>query len=347
MPAASSVAALIDDELIAASKKLTALDITVLHGGAGPEREVSLVSGRAVADALRRRGHHVSLRDITPANISALDIPADCVFIALHGTFGEDGTLQRLLEARGVRYCGSGPSASELAMNKVAAKRRFVEAHVPTPRFDVVKAHRIEHVTAAGGWPLPAVVKPVASGSSVDTFIVRDAAAFDRALKRVIGTYGEALVEDYIRGPELTVGIVGRRVLPACQIRTQREFYDYHAKYVDDDTEYLFDLDLPAELLEQIAEMSLQAFDALGCRDFGRVDWMVDAAAMQPYVLEINTIPGFTSHSLLPKAAARVGLSFDDLCERIVGLAQASEPRGTPRRADARQDLRPRPPKGS
>jgi D-alanine-D-alanine ligase len=302
--------------------QVTALDITVLHGGVGGEREVSLISGRAVADALRRRGHHVSLRDVTPGNLAALAIPADCVFIALHGTFGEDGTVQRLLEERGIPYCGSGPLASEIAMNKVAAKQRFVEEGVPTPRFALVRpstATDIEQVLAT--WPLPAVVKPVASGSSVDTFIVRERAAFERALQHVVGDYGEALVEAYIQGPELTVGVVGRRALPACQIRTKREFYNYQAKYVDDDTEYLFDIDLPGDLLARVGELSLRAFEALGCRDFGRIDWMIDAATLEPYVLEINTIPGFTGHSLLPKAAGRIGISFDELCERIVALA--------------------------
>jgi len=297
----------------------TRLAITVLHGGLGSEREVSLLSGRAVADALARRGHRVSLRDITPGNLTALDIPADCAFIALHGEFGEDGTVQRLLEQRGIPYAGSDADASAIAMNKVKAKSRFVEAGIPTPRFDVVKPARLKRVLTS--WPLPAVVKPVANGSSVDTFIIRDGASFAAALELVVGKYGEALVERYIRGPELTVGLLGRRALPACEIRTKREFYDYQAKYVDDDTEYLFDFDLPADLLDRIGDLTVRAFDTLGCRDFGRADWMIDAATCDPYLLEINTIPGFTSHSLLPKAAARVGLSFDDLCERIVELS--------------------------
>ena len=131
------------------------------------------------------------------------------------------------------------------------------------------------------------------------------------------------MIEQYIRGPELTVGILGDEGLPVCQIRTRREFYDYQAKYVDDDTEYLFDIALPADLLGRIRDLSVKAHLALGCRDFSRVDWMVDARTLEPYVLEINTIPGFTSHSLLPKAAARVGISFDELCQRIAELGLA------------------------
>jgi D-alanine-D-alanine ligase len=167
------------------------------------------------------------------------------------------------------------------------------------------------------------VVKPCGSGSSVDTWIVKDRNALREALDAVVGRYGAALVEHYIRGPELTVSILGEAALPVCQIRTKREFYNYQAKYIDDDTEYLFDIDLPAELLTRIQEMSLRAFKAVGCRDFARVDWMVDERTLQPCAIEINTIPGLTSHSLLPKAAARVGIGFDALCESVARMAMA------------------------
>ena len=141
------------------------------------------------------------------------------------------------------------------------------------------------------------------------------------AASDVVDRYGEALVEQYIDGNELTVGILGERALPVCEIRTKREFYDYDAKYIDDDTQYLFDLDLPTALLERVQALSIDAHRALGCCVFSRVDWMVDAATLEPFVLEVNTIPGFTSHSLLPKAAARVGMSFEQLCGRIVELS--------------------------
>jgi D-alanine-D-alanine ligase len=295
------------------------LDITVLAGGPGVEREVSLSSGRAVCDALRRVGHRVELCDIGPTDLSALDRPADFVFIALHGEFGEDGALQAELDARGLRYSGTGAAASRLAMDKAESKQCFERAGVPTPPYELVT--RAGLAGLATRIKLPVVVKPVSSGSSVDTSIARTPKALEEAANAVVAKYGKALVEKYIAGPELTVGVLGDDALPVCEIRTQREFYDYQAKYLDDNTQYLFDLDLPPELLVGVQRFSLAAHRALGCRVFSRVDCMVDAASMEPYFLEVNTIPGFTSHSLLPKAAARIGLTFDRLCQRIVELS--------------------------
>jgi D-alanine-D-alanine ligase len=295
------------------------LEITVLAGGPGAEREVSLNSGRAVSDALCRLGHRVELCDIGPTDLSALDRPSDFVFIALHGEFGEDGALQAELEARGMRYSGSSAAASRLAMDKAESKQSFKLAGVPTPPFELVspagQAGLATRITP------PVVVKPVSSGSSVDTSIARTPEALDGAVAAVVAKYGKALVEKYVAGPELTVGVLGEEALPVCEIRTHREFYDYQAKYIDDNTQYLFDLGMPSELLERVQRLSLAAHRALGCRVFSRVDCMVDAASMEPYFLEVNTIPGFTSHSLLPKAAARIGLTFDCLCQRIVELS--------------------------
>ena len=294
------------------------LSITVLSGGPSAEREVSLQSGAAVAAALVAMGHRVVVRDIGPDDLSALDVPADFVFIALHGEFGEDGQVQELLARHGVAFCGSDGAASQLAMDKAASKARLLEARLPTPPYCVYEPGQDPESLSC--WRFPLVVKPVDSGSSVDTIIARDEASARAALLRVGDGYGRALVEQYIQGPELTVGILGDEALPVCQIRTKREFYDYQAKYVDDDTEYLFEIDLPAKLLRRVQELSVRAHHALGCQDFSRVDWMVDGRTFEPYVLEINTIPGFTSHSLLPKAAARVGVSFNQLCQRIVEL---------------------------
>lgn len=294
------------------------LDVTVLAGGPGVEREVSLNSGQMVADAATELGHRVSLRDIQPADLSALEVPADLVFIALHGTFGEDGVLQDILERRGIAYSGSDAASSAKAMDKVATKAAMIEHGIPTPRFDLVKPARIDAVVRSMN--LPVVVKPQASGSSVDTHIVRDRERLEWVLGDVVGKYGAALVEEYIAGPELTVGILESQALPVCQIRTRREFYDYQAKYLDDDTEYLFDIDLPRSLLENVQALSLRTFEAVGCRDFARIDWMVDAQTLEPYAIEVNTIPGFTSHSLLPKAAARQGIGFVELIRRIVSL---------------------------
>ena len=244
------------------------LDITILAGGPSDEREVSLSSGRAVYDALVRLGHRVAMRDISPDDLSTLDVPADCTFIALHGTFGEDGQVQGILERAGKRYCGSDAASSALAMDKVEAKRRFIAHGVPTPRFEVADGPPIEDVAAS--WQTPVVVKPICSGSSVDTYIVREPGGSAEALHAVVGRHGDALVEQYIDGLEVTVGMLDGRPLPPLQIQTKREFYDYQAKYVDDDTEYLFDIDLPDEVLREIQRLSVRAHEALGCRDFCR-----------------------------------------------------------------------------
>lgn len=302
--------------------RLDCLDVTVLAGGPGAEREVSLCSGAAVTDALRRLGHRVECRDIGPDDLSALDRAADVVFIALHGEFGEDGAIQSILESRGTVYTGSGSAASRLAMDKALAKRRFDECGIPTPKYEIVDRSSVAGI--AERFPIPAVVKPISSGSSVDTSIARTPEALRAAATTLVERYGLGLVEQYIRGPELTIGILGDEALPVCEIRTQREFYDYQAKYLDEDTQYLFDLSLPKAVIENVERLALAAHRALGCCVFSRVDCMIDAATHEPYFLEINTIPGFTSHSLVPKAAARRGMSFDQLCQRIMELSLRS-----------------------
>lgn len=306
------------------------LRVTVLAGGVGVEREVSLQSGAGVFEAMKRLGHRAVLCDIGPGDLSALDEPADFVFIALHGEFGEDGRLQRELDRRGLPYCGSGAEASSAAFNKVKAKRGFAAAGVPTPAYVVATASSFEE--ALTRMHPPCVVKPSASGSSVGTSIPKDRTSLAAAVRERIEAEGEALIEQYIRGPELTVGVLGETALPVCQIRTKREFYDYQAKYIDDDTEYLFDVDLPGELLAHVQRLSLAAHRALGCEVFSRVDWMIDRESGSPFALEVNTIPGFTTHSLLPKAAARVGITFDGLVQRIV---DESLDRWEARRCDA------------
>ncbi len=299
--------------------EVTNLDITVLAGGPSEEREVSIASGNMVASALAGLGHRVSICDISPDDLSALGRAADIVFIALHGSFGEDGQIQAELERRGIPFTGTGSVGSALCMDKVAAKGCFVAAGLPTPRFDVARSSRIAEV--ARRWRLPVVVKPVCSGSSVDTHLVRDRSRFLAAMTDVVKKHGQAMVEELIEGPELTVGILGNRALPPIQIDTSRDFYDYQAKYIDEETDYRFDIDLSPKLLAKVQAMSLRAAEAAGCRDFCRVDWMVDRITHEPYLLEINTIPGFTSHSLLPKAAQKEGLSIAQLCQRIVELA--------------------------
>lgn len=301
-----------------------ALAITVLAGGPSNEREVSLESGKAVSKALESLGHQVYLEDISATNLAALARQVDVVFVALHGAFGEDGDVQTILERRKLRYTGSPPESCKLAMNKAASKARLMEAGLPTARYAVATNRTLRESLAL--WSMPVVVKPVREGSSIHCYIVREVESLRAAAERVLAAYGECLIEEFIPGLELTVGVLGDRALPPIEIRTPREFYDYEAKYKDDRTQYLFDIDLPSDVLAKIQEMSVAAHRALGCRDFSRVDWRVRASDRAAFILELNSVPGMTSHSLVPKAAARVGLAMPQLCEEIVQMAWKRRP---------------------
>lgn len=290
------------------------LRVTVLAGGPSAEREVSLDSGRAIANALRNRGHEVFMSDIGPENLTALDRAADVVFPALHGPFGEDGTLQSIMQQRKIRFVGSGSRASATAMDKVAAKKVAISLGADTPEYELVTGRAETRLSP------PLVVKPVDQGSSVGTSIVRREEDVPAALEKVIRPFGRVLVERFIEGDELTVGIVGDETLPPICIRPTREFYDYQAKYVAEDTQYLFETGYPLAVLDRTRELSKRVFDELGCRHLARVDWMIDRQ-QRLWFLEVNTLPGFTSHSLVPKAAAHIGVSFEELCERLVFMA--------------------------
>ncbi|MCD4699583.1 MAG: D-alanine--D-alanine ligase [Phycisphaerae bacterium] len=295
------------------------LDITVLMGGPGGERPVSIMSGRAVADALERCGHRVTRADISPDDTSALDREGiDVVFIALHGTFGEDGQVQRLCEQRGLIYVGSGPEASALAMDKDTSKRLFSRAGLATPEWVVID--RSDSSANRGELLLPCVIKPVDGGSSVDVTIARNEATRDAAIENLLAADGKVMVEAFIPGKEMTVRVLDDKPLPVIEIRPAREFYDYVAKYDDDATQYIFDTQLPPAIEQHLQASALTAHKALGCKDFSRTDFILDDDGTA-WLIEINTIPGFTSHSLLPKAAVAADISFEQLCERIVRLA--------------------------
>ena len=300
--------------------RVATLDITVLMGGPSTEREVSLVSGTAIASALERLGHKVTRADISPADLSALDRQgADLVFIALHGDFGESGDVQELCEKRHLRYTGCGPHASRLAINKDLAKDVFTRAGLLTPEGCVVELNQPD---LPSDFVPPLVVKPVDGGSSVDTTICRDKASLDHALSTVLGKYGRGLVEKFVSGREFTVGVLGGQALPIIEVVVpDRGFYDYTAKYADGvGTQYRFDHGLSDSMVATMQSAALEAHQALGCRDMSRVDFILDSSH-RPIVLEINTIPGFTSHSLLPKAAAKAGIGFDALVEKLVSMA--------------------------
>ncbi len=298
------------------------LAVGVLMGGLSREREVSLLSGRAVAAALQARGHTVEAHDVRPGDVTAdLVRDLDAVFIALHGRWGEDGGVQAELEALGTPYTGSGPGASRLAMHKVEAKERFFEAGVPTPAFRVARRGDEGRLVEAFEVLGPRLVaKPLADGSSFGVSLCDSARSLRRAAEAVWKDDEAVLVERHVEGRELTVGVLGRTPLPLVEVRVPGGWYDFHHKYESDRTEYVFDHGLPADVERGVVKTSLAAHDALGCRDLSRVDLML-APDGRPVVLEVNTIPGFTDHSLVPKAAAHAGIAFPRLCERIVELA--------------------------
>jgi D-alanine-D-alanine ligase len=305
------------------------MKVAVLRGGVGRERQVSLESGRCVAEAMQKAGLDVVTSDIRPDDMQILDRrDIDVFFLALHGEFGEDGQLQRIFEERGLVYTGSGPEASRLAFDKMASKRLFAGAGVTVP--PVVEFTRdmtpAELEKQLQGLDERVVVKPIRQGSSVGVHVVDRCDQAVATAQQVLGEFGDCMVESFVRGRELTVGVLGRQALPLIEIRSKTGFYDYHAKYVDDRTEYLFDTIEDQAVQARVQRAALACFDALGCRDFGRVDFILSPDGT-PYALEVNTIPGFTTHSLLPKAAARIGLSMSDLCERIVRTTSAQKRR--------------------
>lgn len=295
--------------------------VTVLYGGPSAEREVSLVSGRAVIDGLKSMGHEVFGSDVSPTDLSGLDHAADVIFPVLHGQFGESGELQEILEQRGVPFVGSGSKASKLGMDKVATKQAWEEARLPTPKYRVLTAEdrpfpSIEH---------SCVVKAIASGSSIDVYVCKAPAELPaqarEAMEKVVARHGRALVEQFISGPELTVGLLEEKPLAPIRIVPKREFFDYEAKYKASDTEHRFDTGLPANLIEDCRELARKANHVVGARDLARIDIMIDQQTSKPYLLEINTLPGFTPKSLLPEAAKHAGIEFGPLVDRLVRRA--------------------------
>ena len=297
--------------------------IAVLKGGVSKEREVSLRSGKAAAEALRVKGHDVVEIDITEEDISPVRAAKpDVAFIALHGRFGEDGAVQTLLEAAGIRHTGSDPSSSRAGMDKMASKCFFITHDVPTPPFRLVTSteswRRFDEAVQEVGLPL--VVKPLRQGSSIGVSIARTGEDVATALPKAFVYGPRAILERYIEGREFTVGVLDRAPLPIIELRTAHTFFDYAAKYEDASTEYITSPDLSADMYEKIQSAAYAAHESIGCRHFSRVDMMLETDGCV-YVLEVNTIPGFTERSLLPLAALKAGISFPDLCERITELA--------------------------
>jgi len=291
--------------------------VGLLMGGPGKERDVSLRSGAAVAKALRAAGARVEEIDVTTANI-ALPSSLDLAFNIIHGTFGEDGQLQSILHDRGMPYTGEGIEGSRTAFDKILSKEAFDRAGVPTSKWEKIRKGETPSL------PLPYVVKAPRQGSSVGVHIIRDAAALAAALEDCFQYGDEVLIESFFAGRELTVGILGGEALPVVEIVPRDGFYDYDHKYTNGASEYFVPAPLTDAESSSVQSTACAAHRALGLEVYSRVDILL-AADGSMSVLEINTIPGMTELSLLPKAAAVAGLDFPTLCEEIAGLSLAKK----------------------
>jgi D-alanine-D-alanine ligase len=292
--------------------------VAVLMGGRSAEREVSLMSGTGVLKALRDKGIDAYAFDPAERDLSELQREgfARC-FIALHGRGGEDGTLQGALETMGIPYTGSGVLGSAVAIDKWRSKMIWLAAGLPTPRYRILGA-RDDWDAVATDLGLPLIVKPANEGSTLGltkvTAVAQLPAAYELAAKKY---HDIALAECFVDGPEYTAGILDDRVLPLIRIEAPQGNYDYQHKYFSDDTRYLCPCGLPPEREAALKDLSLEAFRLLGCSGWGRVDLMLDAAG-EPWLLEVNTSPGMTGHSLVPIAARAVGISYEELCVKIL-----------------------------
>ena len=300
--------------------------IAVLMGGPGSERDVSLATGRGIAKALRSLGAKVVDVDVRDENFQ-LPSNVDLAFIALHGTFGEDGQVQKILESRGVAYTGEGIEESRLAFDKIRSKEKFREHGVNTPEWETVEVYR--HPRMA----LPLVIKPPREGSTVGVYIVKEADELEHAIVDAARYDPHLLAEKFIPGRELTIGILGDQALPILEIIPKGGFYDFTNKYpflnpqAGGGAQHVCPAKIDPKKTKQIQELALRAHRALGLQVYSRVDVILSESG-QPFVLETNTIPGMTEASLLPEAAAAAGINYVDLCVRIIELSRARTKRG-------------------
>jgi len=308
--------------------------VAVLMGGASAEHEISLLSGTGVLEALRSRGVDAHAFDPSLQPMEALRSEgfARC-FIALHGRFGEDGTVQGALELMGIPYTGSGVMASAIAIDKVMTKRVWIAEGLPTPAYRLMRSGDDHQQTVAlpDLFGLPLIIKPAREGSSIGVTKVTDRAQLQGAIDQALVMDNDVLCEQFVHGDEVTCPIVGTgdaaRALPVIRIVAPEGNYDYQNKYFTDDTQYLVPCQLPGGEEERIQQLALRAYRVLNCRGWGRVDVMVDAATRAPYLLELNTSPGMTSHSLVPMSARAAGISYEDLCLQLLQQAALDNPR--------------------
>jgi D-alanine-D-alanine ligase len=303
--------------------------VAVLMGGQSAEREISLLSGQGVLEALRARG--VDAHAFDPAQRPLTDLQSEgferC-FIALHGRFGEDGTVQGALELLGIPYTGSGVMASSIAIDKVTTKRLWLADGLPTPRYVLLKQGQFSAVDVAAvptELGLPLIVKPAREGSSLGLTKVTQAADMAEAVARAALLDADVLCEQFIAGDEVTCAVLvvagEARALPVIRIVAPGGNYDYQNKYFTDEVEYLVPCGLPPGEEAAIGQLVLKAFASLGCRGWARADVMIDAASRRPSLLEMNTSPGMTGHSLVPMSARAQGLSYQDLCLAVLATA--------------------------
>lgn len=297
--------------------------VVVLMGGQSAEREISLLTGEAVLKALRNRGVNAEGLDAGPDLVARLTAGRyDRVWIALHGRGGEDGTLQGLLTFLGLPFTGSGVLGSAISMDKLKTKRLLQGAGLPTPRYCVIR-NEADLVEAGEQLGLPLMVKPSDEGSSIGMTRVERPEQMRAAWELASGFDCDVFAEEWVAGPEYTAAVLHDRVLPLIRIHTDSTFYDYQAKYFSEDTRYLCPCGLPTELEREYASTALAAFEAVGAEGWGRVDFMVSPQAGL-LILELNTVPGMTSHSLVPMAAAAAGTDFDELVWRILETSMES-----------------------
>jgi len=297
---------------------LTDKRIGVLMGGASAEREVSLRSGKAIYDALKGSGYNAVSIDVGPDFCNVVNKEKmEIAFIALHGGYGEDGSIQGMLEVLGIPYTGSTVLASALAMDKEASKKIFLYHGIPVPPFIVLDMNSSIISALPPPFDLPWVIKPATEGSSVGVSIVRDKKGFEKSLEQAYSYGSRALVEQYIAGKEVQIGILNGKVLGGVEVRPSLEFYSYEAKYTAGLTEYVLPPEIDEKIYENAKATALSAHGAIGCKGATRIDLRVDGEG-NPYVLEINTIPGMTETSLLPKIAGLAGFDFPGLIEEIL-----------------------------
>lgn len=298
--------------------------VAVLMGGLSAEREISLLSGNAVLDALKSKGVDAHGIDVDKNFVNQLvNDNYQRAFIVLHGRGGEDGTMQGLLELMSIPYTGSGVMASSLAMDKLKTKQVWLAMGLPTPDFCILDSEQ-SCEQALDSLGLPLIIKPVLEGSSIGMSKVEREEELIPAWKKAQQCGGTVIAEKWVVGEEYTAAILDDQVLPMIKLKTSHKFYDYDAKYEADDTQYICPCGLPEEKEAEFAELTSTAFKAVGASSWGRVDFMLDQDG-QPWLIEANTVPGMTSHSLVPMAAKQAGLSFEDLVVRILSLAECEQ----------------------